>query len=174
MSATAGCAIPHAIPTTQNVSHDKHVFEDIDYHAHYNDVKEPDVMHKCHTKSMTGKEGMGIAAVHFIIAAVHLQATADEMAQQLCNQIEITCQAWSAWGVALRWINYTAHICVDGKPSRRLTILMPLLLLLQLLPPLLPLLFSVVDASAAADAADKAAKSLLCSSSAFHGGLLCC
>lgn len=38
------------------------------------------------------------------------------MISQLQMELRATCTAWTAWAVALRWVNLAATIC-DGKPS---------------------------------------------------------
>lgn len=42
-------------------------------------------------------------------------ASAD-MTSQLQTELRATCTAWTAWAVALRWLNLAATVC-DGKPS---------------------------------------------------------
>ncbi len=38
------------------------------------------------------------------------------MTSQLQTELRATCTAWTAWAVALRWLNLAATVC-DGKPS---------------------------------------------------------
>lgn len=50
-------------------------------------------------------------------AAGDVQVTAKDTAQQLCGQVQRTCEAWSVWAVALRWVNLAAVICDGHKPG---------------------------------------------------------
>ena len=42
----------------------------------------------------------------------------DDFRQQVTAELDRTCAAWSAWAVALRWINLAAAICEGTKPSK--------------------------------------------------------
>ena len=41
----------------------------------------------------------------------------DDFRQQVTAELDSTCASWSAWAVALRWINLAAAICEGSKPS---------------------------------------------------------
>ncbi|DBA90133.1 TPA: hypothetical protein ACH3X1_003444 [Trebouxia sp. C0004] len=42
-------------------------------------------------------------------------SAAADMTSQLQRELQTTCTAWTAWAVALRWLNLAAAVC-DGKP----------------------------------------------------------
>lgn len=41
----------------------------------------------------------------------------DDFKEQITAELDHTCASWSAWAVALRWINMAAAICEGNKPS---------------------------------------------------------